>query len=199
MNCHKCLIDMVKHDEMNVCLKCGNFNFDLVNTYNDDNMVFFNNNNSIIYIRSNHFKETLYEIQGKQTKRLPSDIFNMIQNEFTPKNTVEKNILAMRGFLKKKRLNCYIKITNNILTNLKLINPPIITDVLFNILSLKFNDVEHRFNQMENNDRKNLLPNNYLIYRFFQELNFHQFISYVSLFKNKKLLDNYDSIYEKLI
>lgn len=36
MNCHKCLIDMVKDDEMNVCLKCGNFNFDLVNTYNDD-------------------------------------------------------------------------------------------------------------------------------------------------------------------
>jgi hypothetical protein len=181
---------MLLDDEMVVCPKCGNFFFELVHTYEDDNMI-YDCNNFIKYSRVNHFKESINEMCGMQTKRLASDIFNMIYHEFIPKNTVEKNISAMRLYLKKKKLNCYIKITNNILVQLNLIIPPIVSEGLMQTLILKFYAIEEKFNNLLS-QRKNLLPNSYLLYRFLEELNLPHFTPYISLSKNHKLLQKYN-------
>jgi len=183
---------------MFVCPKCGQFFYPLVNSYDDNVSLFFTNNNNIVYLRLNHFKETVNEVLGLQTKRIPNDIFNFIRKTFSPKQAIQGNITSMRTFLKKHKLNLYIKITNNILVNLKLISPPTLPIHIFETLILKFNDVESRFNN-SNCERKNLLPNNYLLYRFFKELDMDDFLPYINLSKNRKLLDRYDVIYEKLI
>ena len=109
MDCKKCSIPMLLDDDMTVCPKCGNFFFELVHTYENDNMV-YDCNNFIKYSRVNHFRDSIHEMCGMQTKRIPSDIFNVIHHEFIPKNTVEKNIVAMRAFLKKKNLIVTLKL-----------------------------------------------------------------------------------------
>ena len=121
----------------------------------------------------------------------------MIHDEFIPKKTVEKNISAMRLYLKKKKINCYIKITNHILVQLNLINPPVVSEGLMQTLILKFYAIEEKFNNLIS-QRKNLLPNSYLLYRFLDELDLSQFTPYISLSKNKKLLDRYNDIYNQL-
>jgi len=134
MICKKCNIPFLLDEDINVCTSCGIFFFNFVNSYDDDAKVYQTEKHKFKYNRMTHFKETLDEILGKQTKRIPNDIFIEIKNEFNPKNTVQKNIAAMRALLKKKKLNCYIKITNNILTNLKIINPPILDDNILQAL-----------------------------------------------------------------
>jgi hypothetical protein len=196
MDCKKCNIPFMMDEDMFVCISCGNFFFELVHTYENDNMV-YDCNNFIKYSRVNHFKDSINEMCGMQTKRIPSDIFNVIHHEFIPKNTVEKNIVAMRAFLKKKKFNCYIKITNHILVQLNLINPPIVSEGLMQTLILKFYAIEEKFNNT-NCDRKNLLPNTYLLYRFLEELDLPQFFPFICLSKNKKLLQKYENIYNQL-
>jgi len=178
MDCRNCKIPMLYDDEMLVCIKCGLFEFPFVNSYDNENMV-FTSNNFVKYSRIIHFKQTIHQTIGMETMRIPIEIFNEIQKEFNPKNTVEKNIIAMRSYLKKNKLNCYIKITNNILTNLKIINPPILDDNIFQSLLLKFQNVEGAFNSEDNNVRKKLLPNSYLLYRFFKELNLEYYLPYI--------------------
>ena len=185
-------------DGMLVCTGCGNFNYPLVNSYGDDIALFLSSNKQIVYVRLNHFKETINEIVGLQTKRVPHDIFDFIKKNFQPKKNVVSNILAMRGFLKKHKLNCFVKITNNILVNLKLITPPPLQINVFETLVLKFNDLEEKFVSMDT-DRKNLLPNNYLLYRFFKEMDLNEYLPFINLSKNPKLLNKYNAIYKKLI
>jgi len=104
----------------------------------------------------------------------------------------------MRTYLKQKKLNCFIKITNNIFTNLKILSPPSTNDNIFQSLLIKFQNVEGAFNS-DNNVRKNLLPNSYLLFRFFQELNLEYYLPFISLTKNTKLLARYGIEYKKLI
>ena len=183
---------------MFVCPKCGQFFSPLVNSYEGDIALYLTSNKQIVYIRTNHFKEIINEVVGLQTKRVPPDIFDFIKTNFQPKKKVFSNILSMRDFLKKHKLNCYIKITNNILVNLKLITPPPLPINVFETLVLKFNDLEEKFVSMDT-ERKNLLPNNYILFRFFKELNLPEYHPYINLSKNTKLLSKYNSIYEKLI
>ena len=124
-DCKKCNVEMLESDDsMFVCPKCGQFVFPLVNSYDDNVSLFYTNNNNIVYIRLNHFKESVNEVVGIQTKRIPNDIFDFIQKNFPPKQTIQGNITSMRTFLKKNKLNLYIKITNNIFVNLNLIKSP---------------------------------------------------------------------------
>jgi hypothetical protein len=64
-------------------------------------------------------------------------------------------------------------------------------------LILKFYAIEEKFNNLLS-QRKNLLPNSYLLYRFLDELDLSQFTPYISLSKNHKLLQKYNDIYEKI-
>lgn len=194
--CKKCKIPLLNDEGMMVCTSCGVFKYNFVNSFEDD-VNFCTLNVFVKYSRVQHFKETLHEVLGMQTKTIPPSIFDEIYREFKPKKTIEKNIAAMRALLKKKKLNCYIKITNNLLTNLKIISPPPLSETIFESLMMKFKQIEESFN-CDNNERKNLLPNNYLLFRFFQELGLQQYWSYIFISKNLKLLEKYDIIYKKL-
>ena len=100
-DCKKCNLEMLEDENgMFVCIKCGQFFYPLVNSYDDNVSLFFTNNNNIVYLRLNHFKETVNEVLGLQTKRIPNDIFNFIQKTFSPpKQTFQENITSMRTFL----------------------------------------------------------------------------------------------------
>ena len=78
--CQKCNVEMRECDDaMFVCTSCGKFFYPLVNSYGDDIALFLTSNKNIVYIRTNHFKETINEVVGLQTKRVPPDIFDFIK------------------------------------------------------------------------------------------------------------------------
>ena len=87
---------------------------------------------------------------------------------------------------------------NNILTQLGVFTPPQISNNVKQMLMWKFEIVEHNFKKL-NCNRKNLIPNHYLLYKFFLELNMIHFIPFLSFTKNPKLMESYDALYKKLI
>ena len=200
MNCKKCLIPLIEDplEGMFVCLKCGQFMFPLVNTFTQDEKVYDSFNSPSVYIRLSHFKETLLQLQGKQTKRIPEEKFKIIKDQFVPQPSITENIVAMKSLLKKLKFNKYIKITNNILTNLGVISPPVISDELEQVLCLKFTDLEENFCKLEGNLRKNMLPLNFLLFKIFQELGLFQYFPYLCFGKNQKLLKIYENLYLRI-
>ena len=92
MNCKNCVYsEMVDDGEMIICRKCGRIGeFPFVNTFTDDENKYFIQNTSV-YIRSNHFEETLNEIQGLHTKRIPYADFLLIKNNFIKRSTIQEN------------------------------------------------------------------------------------------------------------
>ena len=199
MNCKNCKTDSVVDDgEIYVCRKCGRVaDFPFVNTYCDDETKYFQQNTSV-YIRSNHFEETLNEIQGLQTKRIPYSDFLLIKNNFVRRSTIPDNITFMRKILKRLKKNKYLKIVNNLLCQLNVFTPPVISNNTKQLLKWKFEIVEHNFTRLKCN-RKNLIPNHFLLYKFFLELKLFDFISFLSFTKNPKLMQHYDQLYKKLI
>ena len=181
-------------ENMFVCLTCGQFQYPLVNTYSDEEKVYEHYNPHSIYIRLNHFKEILNQLQGKETRKLSNEKFCLIKQQFEPKESVQENIIEMKKLLRKLKLNKFIKITINILTNLKILNPPVINEHLQETLYLKFCNIENNFSKIQNEDRKNMIPVHYLLFKFFKELNLTKHIPFLSFTKNKKLLERYDNL-----
>ena len=177
MNC-RCGGIILDDDGMLVCEKCGLFSYDLVNTYDEDMTLFNNTNNYIKYSRVSHLKQTIFEITGCQTKKIPNQYLELIQKQFIPKSTVEENIQAMRTFLNKKHMNHFLKMTNHILTTMKIINPPKVDDGLMQQLTHKFIPIAERFEGI-NTGRTNLLPNAFLLKKFFEELGRYEFLPFI--------------------
>ena len=197
--CKICLVSMIEDEGMMVCLQCGRFHYNLVNSYGDDEKVYNQILNPSVYIRLNHFKEILNQLQGKETKRLPEDKFILIQEQFQPKDSVQENIVEMKKLLRKLKLNKYIKITNNILVNLKIICPPVINEDLYEILCLKFCSIESNFTKLQGENRKNLIPIHFLLFRIFNDLGLFQYLPFLTFTKNEKLIKQYNKLLIKLI
>jgi len=197
--CQKCLIPLMEDDGMFVCIQCGQFNYPCVNTYGDDEKIYNKFSNPSIYVRLNHFKEILHQLQGKETKRFPEDKFTLVQEQFKAKESVQENIVEMKKLLRKLKLNKYIKVTNNILTNLKVISPPVINENLFEILCLKFCDVESKFSKLQDESRTNMIPAHFLLFRIFNDLGHFKYLPFLSFTKNQKLLKKYNELLVKLM
>ena len=187
MNCKNCKTDTIVDDgEIYVCRKCGRVaDFPFVNTFTDDENKYFVQNTSV-YIRSNHFEETLSEVQGLQTKRIPYSDFLLIKNNFVKRQTIEENIMFLRRILKRLKKNKYLKIVNNILTQLGVFTPPQISNNVKQMLMWKFEIVEHNFKKL-NCNRKNLIPNHYLLYKFFFRIKHDSFYTFSFFYEKSKI------------
>ena len=199
MNCERCNGIILDDEGMLVCEACGLFSYDLVNSYDNDVALFnHSSNNYIKYCRITHLKQTIYEVAGCLTKKIPTAYFDMIQQEFKPKTTIEKNIETMRTYLNKKHLNCYVKLANYILTSLKIIKPPTVNDDLMEQLIHKFIPIAEKFDGI-NTGRTNLLPNSFLLRKFFEEIGRYDFLPYIYISKNSKLIEKYEKLYLTLV
>lgn len=148
------------------------------------------------YKRINHFNETLAQIQAKESTEIPEKIFDDIKNELKRErvtNMKKLNKKMIKKYLNRLGYNKYYEHAPYIIQKLsgKQLNIP---RELEEQAKLMFRMAEEQFPKIKPADRKNFLNYNYMHYKIFEMLGYHDIKKNFPLLKGKPKLHLQDQM-----
>jgi len=153
------------------------------------------------YKRINHFSEWLNQIQGKETTDIPEEVFNSIILELSKQRIYDLstvNPLKIREILKKNKINKYYEHIPYILNKITGIPNPHLNPDLEDKLKNMFREIQVPFLKYSPSNRKNFLSYSYVLHKFIQLLNEHEFLKYFPLLKSRDKLHQQEQIWKKI-
>ena len=148
------------------------------------------------YKRINHFNETLAQIQAKESTDIPEEIFDKIRNELKRErvtNMKQLNKKKIKKYLNRLGYNKYYEHAPYIIQKLsgKQLNIP---KELEEKAKLMFRMAEEQFPKIKPADRKNFLNYNYMHYKIFEMLGYHDIKKNFPLLKGREKLHLQDQM-----
>ena len=179
-----------------VCEKCG-VEEDVI--INSDKPSFREPPSELTYFaykRINHFNETLAQIQAKESTDIPEEIFDKIRNELSRERITNMKKLTkkiIKKYLNRLGYNKYYEHAPYIIQKLsgKQLNIP---RELEEQAKLMFRMAEEQFPKIKPPDRKNFLNYNYMHYKIFEMLGYHDIKRNFPLLKGKQKLHLQDQM-----
>jgi hypothetical protein len=153
------------------------------------------------YKRINHFREWCNQVQGKESTDIPNEVFEQILSEIKKEKINDtKNITynKMREILKRLRINKYYEHINYIINRINGIPTPQFSPELEDKLCNMFRDIQAPFLKHCPKERKNFLSYSYVLYKFFQILELHEYLKFFQLLKSREKLYAQDQIWKKI-
>ena len=153
------------------------------------------------YKRTNHFREWIIQIQGREGTHVPQEVINLLLNEIKKERLTSKNMITyikIKEFLKKLRLNKYYEHIPNIIHKITGNNQLIIDAELEKKLLELFNEIQTPFEKHCPKNRKNFLSYSYTLYKFFQLLKKDEYLVYFPLLKSREKLFEQEAIWKKI-
>jgi hypothetical protein len=191
-----------------VCEFCGKEfeTYFIQTTYKDTNRV--NMSQKYKYKRKIHFKDTMYQYQGKQNKKIPQIVFDSLEDEFRKhslladerdlhkrhKNITKENIYM---FLNETGHTSFYEDINYIHRYFTGIACPNISDIE-NVLMNDFDKIVEVYDSLPNVDRINFLNGQYILYQLLRKHNKKPKDIDFSILKTRERLIEHDAIYEKI-
>jgi hypothetical protein len=185
-----------------ICFNCG-----LTEQCNISNLPEWNHAETHEYIkpysykRTNHFKEWINQIQGREGTVIPHDVINLLIVEIKKERLKDKSLVTyikIKEFLKKIKLNKYYEHIPNIIHKITGNKQLIINNELQIKLVNMFNEIQDPFEKHCPKDRKNFLSYSYTLYKFFQLLNKNEYLIYFPLLKSREKLFEQENIWKKI-
>jgi len=143
------------------------------------------------YKRTNHFKEWITQIQGREGTNVPDEVIQLLILEIKKERLTDKSLITyykIKEFLKKLKLNKYYEHIPNIIHKITGNKQLHICQELENKLTNMFNEIQEPFEKHCPKNRKNFLSYSYTLYKFFQLLNKHEYLIYFPLLKSREKL-----------
>ena len=187
---------------LSVCFNCG-----LTEKTNISNLPEWNHAETHEYIkpysykRTNHFKEWINQIQGREGTLIPNEVINLLIIEIKKERLKDKTLITyskIKEFLKKLKLNKYYEHIPNIIHKITGNKQLIINNELQEKLVGMFNDIQEPFDRNCPKNRKNFLSYSYTLYKFFQLLNKDEYLVYFPLLKSREKLFEQENIWKKI-
>ena len=189
-HCENPLNNMKEESENIICTNCGKISVLFREEYKsnkNENMIIRNS----IYVRKNHFREWLNNLQGKSSdsKKISDELILLIQKEIKIMkieiDKVTKKII--RKILKKNKLSKYYDYEIQILYLVNGKKPIMISKNTETILTEYFEMTEIAFEEYKKKEkgRKNLLRYSYILYKLCELLELDEYLSHFSLLKNR--------------
>lgn len=187
---------------LTICYTCGNtekLNLSMTPEWNS-----FENHDFIkpfSYKRSNHFKEWINQIQGREGTNIPNDILIALMSEIKKERLYDKKLITydkIKSYLKKLKLSKYYEHIPNIIHKLTGNRQLIISVDLEKTLVNMFSKVQEPFQKHCPINRKNFLSYSYTLYKFFQILNMEEYLVYFPLLKSREKLFEQEDIWKKI-
>ena len=151
------------------------------------------------YKRTNHFKEWITQIQGREGTNVPEEVINSLAFEIKKERLNDKSLITyykIKEFLKKLRLNKYYEHIPNIIHRITGNKQLIISPELETKLTSMFNEIQEPFEKHCPKNRKNFLSYSYTLYKFFQLLNKNEYLIYFPLLKSREKLFEQENIWK---
>jgi hypothetical protein len=187
---------------INVCYSCGNienFNVSTIREWNHSETHEYTK--PYCYKRTNHFKEWIYQIQGREGISIPEEIITGVLSEIKKERITDKDNITydkMKEFLKKLKLNKYYEHIPNIITRITGEKRLTINGELENKLLQMFNEIQDPFEKHCPKTRKNFLSYSYTLYKFFQLLEKNEYLKYFPLLKSREKMYEQDEIWKNI-
>lgn len=185
-----------------ICYDCGNmdrYSYGTVSEWNISETHEFIK--PFTYKRTNHFKEWLNQLQGKEGTTISTEVFNIISRELQKQRITDKkdvNFNKIKEILKKLNLTKYYENIPYIINRLTNVKPLVVNPILSEKLIKMFNDIQAPFEKHCPKERKNFLSYSYTLYKFFQLLDEPDYLSYFSLLKSRDKLFEQEVIWKKI-
>lgn len=200
-NCKSNTINSVS-EGLTICYTCGNtekLNLSMTPEWNAfENYDFIK---PFSYKRSNHFKEWINQIQGREGTTIPNDVINVLLSEIKKERIYDKKLISyekIKEYLKKLKLNKYYEHIPNIIHKLSGNRQLIISNELEKTLINMFNEIQEPFEKHCPKNRKNFLSYSYTLYKFFQILNMEEYLVYFPLLKSREKLFEQEEIWKNI-
>jgi len=187
---------------LTLCFNCG-----LAEKSNISNLPEWNHAETHEYVkpysykRTNHFKEWINQIQGREGTLIPNEVINLLIVEIKKERLKDKSLITyskIKEFLKKLKLNKYYEHIPNIIHKITCNKQLIINNELQDKLVSMFNDIQEPFDKNCPKNRKNFLSYSYTLYKFFQLLNKDDYLIYFPLLKSREKLFEQENIWKKI-
>ena len=185
-----------------ICYNCGNtekLNVSLTPEWNSfENYDFVK---PFSYKRSNHFKEWLNQIQGREGTNIPNDVLDLIFTEIKKERITDKKSITfnkIREYLKKLKLNKYYEHIPNIIHKITGNRQLTISEDLEKTLVTMFDKIQEPFEKHCPKNRKNFLSYSYTLYKFFQILKMNDYLIYFPLLKSREKLFEQEQIWKNI-
>ena len=187
---------------LTICFDCG-----LTEKTNISNLPEWNHAETHEYIkpysykRTNHFKEWINQIQGREGTLIPNEVINLLVVEIKKERLKDKSLITyskIKEFLKKLKFNKYYEHIPNIIHKITGNKQLIINNELQVRLVNMFNDIQDPFDKNCPKNRKNFLSYSYTLYKFFQLLNKEEYLVYFPLLKSREKLFEQENIWKKI-
>ena len=185
-----------------VCYTCGltqNFNISDLPEWNHAETHEYTKAYS--YKRTNHFKEWITQIQGREGTNVPDDVIQLLIIEIKKERLTDKTLITyckIKEFLKKLKLNKYYEHIPNIIHKITGNKQLIISPELETKLIEMFNEIQEPFEKHCPKNRKNFLSYSYTLYKFFQLLDKNEYLIYFPLLKSREKLFEQESIWKEI-
>jgi hypothetical protein len=153
------------------------------------------------YKRTNHFKEWITQIQGREGTNLPNDVIESLIIEIKKQRLTDKTLITfckIKEFLKKLKLNKYYEHIPNIIHKITGNKQLIISHELEIKLIEMFNKIQEPFEKHCPKNRKNFLSYSYTLYKFFQLLDKNEYLIYFPLLKSREKLFEQENIWKDI-
>jgi predicted ribosome quality control (RQC) complex YloA/Tae2 family protein len=139
------------------------------------------------YKRINHFREWCSQVQGKESTDIPEEIFENILQEIKKEKIHDTRKLTyskMREIMKRLRINKFYEHINYIINRINGVPTPHFSPELEEKLCSMFKEIQGPFLKHCPKERKNFLSYSYVLYKFFQILNMHEYLRFFPLLKS---------------
>ena len=191
-----------ERESIMVCYTCGS----IFNNYNNEKPE-WNAYETAEYVkpfsykRSNHFKEWLNQIQGREGTNIPEDVLNLVITEIRKERINDKKQITYektKQFLKKLKLNKYYEHIPNIIHSITGNKQLVIDTELETKLIGMFDSIQVPFKKYCPVNRKNFLSYSYTLYKFFQLLKLNEYLVYFPLLKSREKLFEQENIWKNI-
>ena len=201
--CPKCRLPLtcIQQDGAMVCADCGYQELLLV----EQNRPLIRQSNKeashYSYKRINHFREWCSQVQGKESTDIPEEIFENILKELKKEKIHDTRKITynkMREIMKRLRINKFYEHINYIINRINGIPTPHFSPELEEKLCSMFKEIQGPFLKHCPKERKNFLSYSYVLYKFFQILNKHEYLRFFPLLKSREKLWVQDQIFKNI-
>ncbi len=153
------------------------------------------------YKRTNHFKEWIVQIQGREGTFVPKQVIDLLLIEIKKERLTDKSMITyhkIKEYLKKLKLNKYYEHIPNIIHKITGNVQLVINQKLEEKLLEMFNDIQEPFEKYCPKNRKNFLSYSYTLYKFFQLLKKDEYLIYFPLLKSREKLFEQEQIWKQI-
>ena len=151
------------------------------------------------YKKINHFKEILAQFQGKETTQIPAEVIENLKHQIKKERieVLKITYYETKGLLKKLGYNKYYEHINFIKDKLGL-KPPMISQELEETLCNFFMEIQYPYAKHCPDYRVNFLHYYYVLYKLFELLGEHYYLSEIPMLKDREKLIEQDIIWKKI-